>query len=372
MKQLQRTLYPAALLLGLFSFSQEVHAACTVRVPIVDYQLGGSSFIINKYIGEGNQKEYAKDAQAVPNRHSQVLHNCNSTFQNSFFQLTADSGLDFNDTKLISTPSGMRKFLAIKSTQNRSDMPLIYMSYSIYDPGYPNQPSVITEPNHEYKVIQNNVNVSTLGLVLDKIYLYIVVNSTTPAQSYTVPSFKIGEFYAKQFANATSSTVINTSDRIIVNISGLNFQIKQSTCTLDRNNYLLQLDTAAVKDFSATNEMVRPKNFNVKFTCPDEPDGTNFVARIMDTHPLAIANDDGILLNQKESGQGGANVDVQLLTTNEAPIKVGSSTQDKVFPFGTLLNHQIIFPIQAGYIAHTFPVTAGLVNAIATISVDYN
>lgn len=372
MKKMQRIFYSTAFFIGLMSLNIEANASCKVRVPIVNYQLGGAGFLIHKYIAEGNQKAYARDALAVPNRHSEVLHECNSTFQNSFFELSSDSGLDFSDTIELNTASGKRKFLAIKSTQDKTDVPLIYMSYSIYDPAFTSDISVITEPGKEYKVMQKNKNVSSLGLVLDKIYLYVVVNSHTPAQSYTIPSFKIGEFFSKQFDNETSNMPINTSDRIIVNIAGLNFQIKQSTCALDKNNYLVQLDTAAVKDFEAANQLVRPKNFNITFSCPDEPNGTAFVARIQDTHSGAVSNLQGLLLNQTSSEQGGSNVAVQLLDASNTPIRISSDSQEEIIDFGRIMNHQIIYPIKAGYIAPSLPVTIGQVNAIATISVDYN
>lgn len=360
---------------GLVLFTLTTHAcAATCKAPSspIEYELGGSSFIINKYIGEGNQKAYAKDAQATPSVHPTVFTDCGYTFQNSFFELTSDSGLDPNDYKFLPTPSGTRKFLAIKSTQDRIDMPLIYMSYAIYDPGYSNDKIVITEPNYTYKIIKNNVQVRTLGLTLDKIYLYVVVDEKTPAQSYSLASFKIGEMYAKEFTSSSDSVGKTPSKRAIVNIKGLRFQIKQSTCNLDKNNYMVQLDTAAVKDFKAANQLVRPKNFNITFSCPDEPNGTAFVARIHDTHSDAVSNLQGLLLNQTSSEQGGSNVAVQLLDASNTPIRMSSDTQDEIIDFGRLINHQIIYPIKAGYIAPSLPVTIGQVNAIATISVDYN
>lgn len=374
--------FPKTLLLAsLCTGTSQLYAACYYVSPTVDFGLGGEDLIINNMSGS-NARHTAHDAVPNPQRYPIVFKNCSRTSErtsNSYLELTNKSSLDTNDTLLLPTLSGQRTFFAIKGSNYGTkpagaEEPKVYMSFAVYDPKHPEYITELQKPNYKYQILKQHAPTDSLGLVLDKVYIYILTNKNTVPGVYQLNNIAIGEMSTKTFrADGVTVHEQSTSSALIRIAPSLKFQIKQSTCVLSEKNYAVKLDVVLAREFQSINQIIKTKDLNISMTCPDENPGTQFNAMLTDNSPLATSNNQGLLKNTIPVSEGGSNVEVILLDSSQQPMLISGKTQQQVFEFGTLDNSKkIVYPIKVGYHATQLPVTPGNVKAIANINVNYN
>ncbi|AOA57019.1 hypothetical protein BFG52_00700 [Acinetobacter larvae] len=363
--------------------SVQTYAKCTPNLNPVTFSLGGNNLIINKMLNSSH-RQIPKDAQPYPDRYDTVFNSCANIIgqkTNSFFIMEADSSLNPNDSATFSTLSGPRKFLAINANEISipagATAPKVYISFAVYDPRPENAgpTAVITELNREYPILKGDgVRTKTIGLVLDKVYLYIIPDQNSIPGEYKISNIRIGHFFTRSYDILGNVIHSSESKKVPVNISpALTFQIKNSTCALDQKNYMVKLDPVLVGEFKGIHQATKVQNQNIILKCPDESQGIGFNATLTDNHPQAEANDFGLLKNQIPTDQGGANVSIVLLNNNNTALPISTGENQKVFSFGALnSSKQVIFPLKIGYQATTLPIRPGQVKAVANINVDYN
>lgn len=358
--------------------SSSVYAVCLISKNTVDFSLGSESLLITRMVGGSPILQTAKDAQPNPSMQRAIFIGCNNTPltpSNSYLLLSPDSNLDSSDKRIFSTPQGTREFLAVKNAHYSiqppgATPPKVYLSFSVYDPDYPDNKVVLTESGREYQLLQKNESILIFGLAIDKVYIYVMTDQNSVPGIYRIDNIKIGEMFTRTFYPLRMS---EQSQNAIVRIApALTFQIKNSTCALEQQNYSVQLDPVVTREFSPTQRSLKLKDLNLRMRCPDEADGVKFNATLTDNAANASENPLGMLKNQISPQEGGSNVQVILLNAQNSPIPISSASSQNVFEFGSLMNRLVDFPIKIGYYAVDLPVTPGNVRAVANINVNYN
>ncbi|MDQ8935078.1 fimbrial protein [Acinetobacter rudis] len=368
--------------MSLSAISSFSYAKCSPAMSNVAFGLGGNDLIINKMTGS-NGRQIAKDARPSPDRYATVFSSCDTSWSrttNSFFVMGSGSSLNPSDKQTFATASGPREFLAVNQTAFNelpagAVAPKVYISFAVYDPKPENAGpvAVITDPSKEYPILKGNgVNTSSIGLVLEKVYLYIIPYENSIPGNYKINNLNIGQFFTRTYSS--SGAFREDSVRINVNISpALSFQIKQSTCTLDQKNYAINLKPVVVQELSNVNQVAKLENKNIILNCPDESSGIGFNATLTDNDVNAQANEEGVLKNNIAKENGGSNVSIVIQGNDGKALPISSRNNAKVFQFGSLnTSKQIIFPIKVGYKATIQPATPGIVKATAHINIDYN
>ncbi|TCM60464.1 type 1 fimbria pilin [Acinetobacter calcoaceticus] len=355
--------------------------ACTPVMNPANFNLGGSNLIINKILDNENIRQIAKDARPNPDRYDTIFDKCDlkqGRQTNSFFTFTdATSSLNAQDKKDFPTPVGNRTFLAIKNASystipSGAKPPKVYMSFAVADPKYEDRKIIITTPGVNYRMLKNNADAESIGLVIDKIYLYIITDKDSVPGLYSINNIKIGQLHAETYT--AEGEHLKNSPRVDVNISpGLTFQIKQSTCALDPNNHTINLEPILSRKFTSLNQREGMQYRMLLMDCPDETPGMKFNATVSDNGPQARANTIGLLSNQIATAQGGSNVQVVVLKEDGTGVPISAKNDSQMFFFGELNQEKKIhFPFRVGYQATTLPVTPGDVKAVANINIDYD
>ncbi|TCM64393.1 type 1 fimbria pilin [Acinetobacter calcoaceticus] len=366
------------LAVGLLLSCTPLFATCNIFQNPVSFSLGGNFLTMNKMTDHSHERTIFMDAQPNPDRSGAIFIGCLGAIErsNSYFSLTADSSLNPNDSRVFPTPQGDRKFLAITAPYiNKpagASSPKIYMSFSIYDPIRPENKLIISEPNVEYRMLEENTFVFSLGMAIDKIYVYIIIDQNSVPGLYSTGALKIGELVARSFRFTGSQSGPTIGPVNVLLSPSFSFQIKQSTCVLDQKNYMVKLDNVLSREFTAANQTLKIQNLNMTMRCADDLSGTRFNATLTDTSPQAQQNRMGLLSNQIPQAQGGSNVQVIILDRNNQPLPISSINAEYSFEFGSLDNNrQVSYPLKIAYHSTQMPVRPGNVKAIANINVDY-
>jgi type 1 fimbria pilin len=180
--------------------------------------------------------------------------------------------------------------------------------------------------------------------------------------------------YSTYYADGTGQTLPILTSRVLAN----SITIVTSSCAVENESKdkIVNLPTVTAASFTGIGSTQGEKDFDLKLRCNGGV-GTEYLSNAngeikigFNYTPVATALSAGVIRTLQDSS-AATGVGIQLLhATTSTPIKSG----DKVIAGYTLpnQNNSLVLPLKARYYQTTNQVTAGVVKAIATFTIEYN